>query len=241
MFGKKQEISVREGSTEESMLATIQSAALNPDVDVEKMKALLDMQERIIDKNAEAAFNVAMVKVQREMPVIRKEAENRQTNSKYAKLEHINKVLTPMYTAQGFALMFGTDDSPLDAHVRVTCDTLHEQGHSKHSFYDMPIDDAGIKGTVNKTKPHASASSITYGQRILKCLIFSVQLADDLDGNTEVETITDEQEADLNSLINEVDANKTQFLKMLKVEKLSNLPASKYDGAVKRLQDKPKS
>ena len=218
-------------SEENSMLSTIQSAALNPDVDVEKMKALLDMQERIIDKNSEAAFNVAMVTVQREMPVIIKQAKNRQTNSRYAKLEHINKVLTPMYTAQGFALMFGTDDSPLEAHVRVTCDTLHEQGHSKHSFYDMPIDDSGIKGTVNKTKPHASASSITYGQRILKCLIFSVQLADDLDGNTEIEPITDEQEATILSLIDEVKADKDKFLKYLKVDDLKHIPSNKYNTA----------
>ena len=176
--------------------------------------------------------------VQREMPVIIKQAENKQTNSKYAKLEHINKVLTPLYTSHGLALMFGTDDSPLEAHVRITCDILHEQGHSEYRFWDIPLDDRGIKGTVNKTKVHASASSINYGQRILKCLIFSVQLADDKDGNTEIETITDEQEATILSLIDEVNANKDKFLKYLKVDDLKHIPSNKYNTAVIALEKK---
>lgn len=222
-----------------SMLETIQAAALNPDVDTEKMNALLDMQERIVDKNSESAFNISMVKVQKEMPQIEKESNNRQTNSKYAKLEHIDKVITPIFTSHGFALMFGTGDSPLREHIRITCDTLHEQGHSKHSFYDIPIDDKGIKGTVNKTQPHASASSITYGQRILKCLIFNVQLAEDIDGNiANVEWVSEKQVANINALLIEVGADKVKFLKWLQFESVEDMPANQYDRAVNALEKK---
>jgi hypothetical protein len=33
------------------------NVATNPDIEMDKLQAVLDMQERIADKNAEAAFN----------------------------------------------------------------------------------------------------------------------------------------------------------------------------------------
>jgi len=55
------------------------------------------------------------------------------------------------------------------------------------------------------------------------------------------QTINDNQVANLEALIEEVGADKEAFLRMLKVESLAQLPASKYDGAIKRLEDKRKA
>lgn len=218
-----------------SLLGTIQRAALDPHVEVDKLRALIEMQKTILDSDAVSAFNVSMIKVQSEIPQIKKEAENRQTHSKYAKLEQIDKVITPIYTRNGFALMLGTDETPLEKHIRITCETLHEQGYSKHSFYDMPLDDKGIKGTVNKTLPHASASSITYGQRILKCLIFNIQLAEDIDGNI---YINSEQIANIDALLTEVGADKQRFLNFMNADIMENIPLNRYDFAISALEKK---
>jgi hypothetical protein len=75
-------------------------------------------------------------------------------------------------------------------------------------------------------------------------MIFNLDTSDDDDAASylsNVEYITSDQEATLDSLIEEVDANKEQFLKVLKIDELGQLPASKYDGAVQRLEEKRKN
>lgn len=169
----------------DAMIQVIERAALNPDVDIDKMERLLDMQERIFSKNAEMEYNRAMSEVQKETPRIKREAENSQTISKYAKLEDINKQLTPIYTAHGFALSFGTDNSDKEGWVRTTCKVSHTAGHSRDFFVDLPIDDQGAKGSVNKTKVHGAGSTMSYSRRYLTVLIFNISLTDeDNDGNT---------------------------------------------------------
>ena len=239
IFNKKKELVITDSKTGD-MLATIQSAALNPDVDVEKMKALLDMQERIIDKNAGVAFNQAMMGVQREMAPIPKTSWNDQTKSWYAKAESIDKVLTQIYTSHGFCLMFGTADSPHEGYMRITCDVGHQQGHVKPFFYDLPPDDAGIKGSVNKTKVHAAASTVTYGQRYLKTMIFNITFGVDNDGNPSSGVITKEQVGELELLIKEKGADKSAFLHHFSIddEGIEGLQVSKFLTAKRMLEAK---
>lgn len=50
--------------------------------------------------------------------------------------------------------------------------------------------------------------------------------------------VSEEQVATLDALIGDVGANRSAFLKYMKVEALSDLPASRYDAAVKALESK---
>src|SRR5688572_15237580 len=95
----------------------IKDAARDPNVDVVKLEKLLDMQERIMTRNAELAFNEAMTKAQSEITRIAADAMNPQTRSRYASYKALDKVLRPIYTSNGFALSFGTGDRPLAEHV----------------------------------------------------------------------------------------------------------------------------
>jgi len=180
--GTMQAKSVAETS---SMVEMIGQLAMNEDVSVDKMERIMAMQERILDRQAQQDFTSAMVVVQQSIPFIRKDRENKQTNSNYANLDSINKVIKPLYTKEGFSLSFGTDGEVLPGTVRITCEVSHIGGHSKSYTYDAPIDDKGIKGTVNKTTTHARGSAVTYGQRYLTKMIFNLTLTDeDDDGNS---------------------------------------------------------
>lgn len=165
------------------MMAMIERAATNPDTDVGKMERLWDMLKEQQDRSAKMAYNAAMKACQAGMPVIPKDAENRQTNSNYSRLETIIGMATPVYTNHGFSLSFAEGPQETEGTVHVTCDVSHEAGDTRHYFYHCPIDDKGIKGTTNKTAPHAKASAIHYGQRYLIGLIFNLQLGGDDDGN----------------------------------------------------------
>jgi len=172
-------------TVEAGMLALIERAASNPDVDIEKMERILEMRERVEDRAAEQAFNDAMARVQAQIPKIRANCFNSQTKSNYANYEALSDALTPFITQEGFACIFGTDASPLgEEMVRITCDLTHSAGHSKHYFCDLPLDMSGIKGQVNKTKMHGTGSTYSYGRRYLKLLMFDVAITEeDDDGN----------------------------------------------------------
>lgn len=226
------------------MMSMIEQIALNPNADVEKLRAVMDMKMEMFNRSAEIEFNAAMALVQAEMEPVARHAQNKQTNSRYSKLEKILEQCAPIWTKHGFSMMFGTSDCPVAGWYRVTCEVSHRAGHSKHYHADLPPDMHGIQGAVNKTPIHGFGSTTAYGRRYLTALIFNIAMKDeDNDGNGNrppPKTITQDQAANLKALADEVKANMPQFLRYLKVEKLEDLPAVKYDSAVKALEGKRK-
>jgi len=171
-------------SETDMMMQLIQQIALNPDIPVEKMQAVINMKMQVFDKNAEIEYNKAMILAQQEMLPVIKTAKNAQTSSTYAKMENIAKQCKPIWTKHGFALQFGTADCPIAEHYRVTCEVSHAAGFNKKYQADLPVDDEGIKGQKNKTGCHGFGSTMSYAQRYLTIMIFNITLEGaDNDGN----------------------------------------------------------
>lgn len=165
-----------------SLLTAITQAASNPQVDIEKMERLFAMHQKMVAQEAEAAFNAAMARAQARIEPVANNAHNTQTASRYAKLAAINKVITPIYTAEGLSISFDSGEAPQGL-CRTVAIVSHERGHSRQYHLDLPLDDVGAKGTVNKTKVHAMGSTSSYARRYLVCMIFNVTTEDDDDGN----------------------------------------------------------
>ena len=224
-----------------AMIQVIERIALNPEVDVDKMEKVMAMQERMMDRSAEAEFNKAMTQVQANMPVIPKDAYNEHTKSYYSKHETIVKAIKPIYTKEGFAISFSESEVPQlenkPRQIKIVGVLRHRSGHSETYFTILPIDDAGIAGTKNKTGVQGTGSTITYGRRYLTCMIFDVATGDDTDGNApEVEQrtyITEEQVNKLDSKIRENDVSMKGFLtwmnRELKIKSLDTVPDNFYD------------
>ena len=246
---KKNEIAIPQSvDPVTAMIQVIERIALNPDVDVDKMEKVMDMQERMMDRNAELEFNQAMTHVQNNLPVIPKDAYNEHTKSHYSRHETIVKAIKPVYTREGFAISFSEAETPQikdqPKSIKIIGVLRHKAGHSETYFTVLPIDKTGIGGTVNKTGVHATGSTITYGRRYLTCMIFDVATGDDTDGN--IPTVVDEtiyiSEEQSNSLYAKIDGhgvNKTGFYKWLKSEmkltKLEDVPANRFDHVNNRI------
>lgn len=171
-----------------SFFSAIERLAANPAVDVEKIKQMMEMQEHILDRNAKQAFNAAMVRAQAKMPIVPKDNENTQTGSMYSGYETLIKYCKPVYTNEGFSVTFsqgfGTPENPLaEGHNRIVADVMHEEGHTKIVFADIPIETTGPKGGVLMTKTHATGSGFSYGRSYLIRLIFNIPTGNDDDGN----------------------------------------------------------
>lgn len=222
-----------------SLLSVIARAASDPSVDIDKLERLLEMQERVVARDAERRFNEAMAAAQKEMPQIKRGGKNSTTNSTYAELDAMSEAMLPIIAKHGFALSFGTDVSPLEKHYRVTCDVSHIGGHTRRYVADVPADLTGMKGTQNKTSTHAFGSTLSYGRRYLKMLIFDVATTDD-DGRAASggELIDNVRLKLLNDLADAVGADKEKLCKHLKIDALNELPFIRYDYALARLREK---
>lgn len=180
------------GVSEETkmMMQMIEQVALNPDADVEKLRAVMDMKMQMFNRGAEIEFNAAMALAQSEMEPVVARSRNDQTNSNYAKLEHIIEQISPIWSKHGFAITFGSGDSPREGWYRVECEVSHRAGHSKKYHADLPPDTVGIKGSVNKTPIHGFGSTMSYGRRYLTCLVFNIPIEhEDNDGNTQAPAV----------------------------------------------------
>jgi len=179
-----------------TLLAVISRAASDQSVDVDKMERLLAMHRDMRAQEAEADFNHAMARVQSRMGRIGTDRTNSQTRSEYATYAKLDRVLRPLYTAEGFALSFGTDDPVAPEMVRVTCHVSHDAGHTRKYMIDMPADGKGAKGNDVMTRTHATGSATQYGMRYLLKMIFNVAIGDeDDDGNGAAGYVIPEKDA----------------------------------------------
>ena len=217
-------------------------------LDTGKLKELMDLQERILDREASAAFALSFNKVQAEMRPVVRAAKNTHTASMYAKAEHVKQMLDPILTRHGFSYSVSTEQSGLENHTRFVLLLRHTGGHSERHYMDAPIDNVGIKGSPTKTRLHGMASSYTACERHLLCKVFGVQLVDDDDGNraagvgNSVELITADQAANLDAMLDEVGGNRNKFFSFLQqrigVSKIADIPANRFNEIVNLLEAK---
>jgi hypothetical protein len=164
------------------MVQVAQLLANGVDIDVDKMAKIQDMSERYDAGLAKKAFFAAMSEVQSEVEGVIKTKKNAQTNSMYASLDGVIEMAKPIYTKHGFSVIFSEGKADTDGEIRILADVLHKDGHERPYHYDLAVDDKGIKGSINKTKIHGKASSISYGRRYLMCMIWNIPTSDN-DGN----------------------------------------------------------
>lgn len=166
-----------------SMAAFIERAVLDSSFDVAKLDALLRMQREELQQLARRAFNRAMSAAQAEMGPVVRDKVNTHTNSRYARLETIDREMRPIYTRHGFSVRYGSAQPPQDGWIRITCTVAHIEGYFEEHYLDAQIDSVGARGSTNKTQMQAVGSSVTYLRRYLLTMVFNVVLADDEEDN----------------------------------------------------------
>lgn len=166
-----------------SFMSLLEKLVDKSDVNPSVIENLTKMNEIDINRRAEVAYNVAMVQVQRIMPVIPEDAKNESTHSTYALYKTVLKQARPIYTKEGFALIFSEGETDKVDNIRVCLKLLHSGGHFESLYADIPLDMTGIKGKTNKTKVHSKGSSFTYGKQYLIRMAFNMATGDDDDGN----------------------------------------------------------
>jgi hypothetical protein len=101
-----------------------------------------------------------------------------------------------------------------------------------------------------RNRPIAEPNAFDINTSIQRCLVKAIALhglglyiyaGEDLPEGIEPVTISKEQQANLQALIDEVGADMTKFLDYFKIEKLADLPAGEYQRAINALEKKRKA
>ncbi len=164
-----------------SLMQVIASAARDPNVDIDKMERLLQMQERVQARDAEIAFSEAMATMQPLLPVITKRGQivhSGKVISDFAEWSDIGKAITPVMAEHGFSLSFTPSQNP-DGKPAVTATVRHRGGHKESASLSLPLDTSGAKNAVQ-----AVGSSLSYGKRYTAVLLLNIQIeGEDDDGS----------------------------------------------------------
>lgn len=148
---------------EEPMLAIIGRAASDPQVDVGKMRELLEMKKEIDAENAKRAFIQALHGFQSECPQISRcggIVVNGQLRSRYSPYEKTLEVIRPFLQKWGFSESFDTAVDTKGQISAVTCTLSHIGGHSVQSTFPVTPDASGSKNGIQ-----AIGSALSYGKR----------------------------------------------------------------------------
>lgn len=221
-----------------ALLDIIAGVIANPEVDVAKIQALLDMKSKEEGDARRLAYNKAMHAAQSEMVPIVTKAWNDATKSYFAKLAHVDNIIRPIYAKHGFSLSFDSLTPPGTSVITMFVDVLHNEGHVERKQLAAEVDDKGPKGTPNKTQPQGVASTTTILQRKLTVFVFNLTFINDDDDGQGGKKVKDKKpEEDDFSRAARAEANAANTVEL---KKSDGKDKTKVEAAAQMLIDKLK-
>ena len=218
-----------------AIVSVIERAASDPNVDINKMERLLDLQERILAKNAEGAFNNDFALMQGELPVISEKGEisvNGQVRSKYARFEDINQSVRPILQKYGFSIQFKV--STTENTIEVTGILRHKEGHSESTSLPLPVDISGAKNTVQSV-----GSSVSYGKRYVITALLNITTSGEDDDGHGTSMDQDVLQATINNQINYMSLVREHFPSIAAIKEALDVEA--WDAAAEASDEIPQS
>src|SRR5438045_2309811 len=112
-------------TTGNQYLDLIREIVINPDVPVEKIQAMLEMQLRLEDRRAEQEFDAAMIGAQDEIQELAWDKKGG-SNNQYASYPKIDKMLRPVRKKHGFTQTYDTELGPTPDLAVLCSDVIHK-------------------------------------------------------------------------------------------------------------------
>ena len=205
-----------------AIIQVIERAVLNPQVDIDKMERLLQMQERVLDRQALMAYSAAMAAMQTELPSIVERGQG--NNGAYATLEDIVDTVRPIMQKHGFAVSFRIQTQ--ERGIQITGVLMHQEGHREETSMLLPADTSGSKNAVQ-----AFGSSTSYGKRYVLCALLNITTRGQDDNGhaaAPVKLVTPFQAGQLKQLISDCPTT-TQEWFVGKYGEAERVPRSDFD------------
>ena len=213
-----------------ALVSMIERIASNPDLPVERLEKMLDMQERILEKQEKSEHAAAVASAMSEMPAIPMNGVGHNRRP-YATLKDITSATRPVLAKHGLSLTF---DVKVEQNlINVTARLTHRNGFEKCVSIPLPADTSGSKSAVQSI-----GSSQTYGQRYTAQAILGLSLGDDADDDGKAmakDTISEEEYREVRGLIEKAGVDEKVVFEAYGVTDLTSLPKSALPSVQRKL------
>jgi hypothetical protein len=245
-------------------LSLLYQMAIDPRVDVEKMKAGLDMQERIEDREAKKAYTRAFRGLQKLLPTINrdgkievreKDRDGKRTgplsqSTPYATYPAIMEVVKPLLDDHDFTLS-SVIEPGTEGKIEVVTTLAHGDGYERVSRFPLGADTTGSKNNAQ-----GWGSSQQYGMRYNAIALLNIvsRAPQDRDNNGYAgdfqnakgggvaeaaeprPAITPAQRDKIVEMITAAKIKEQQFCIKYGINQIIQLPADLYDAAVAAIE-----
>ncbi len=227
----------------QTLMLVIEKVAAMPEMDMDRIERLFEMNERMIKRQAETEYNAAMARAQGAMQSVATNKQNDHTKSGFANLEAVHTVCKPIWTHHGFSVSSTLRPSKEANHIMVACEVRHSSGFKQVFENDWPLDLAGTQGKVNKTAIQAMGSTSTYARRYTELMIFDIAIKhEDQDGNQPKanpgdQTLTKPQIDNLRNAMKMASVSDADFCKKAQIQRVEDLQQGRLQGSIRMLKN----
>lgn len=211
----------------DGLIQSMASGAMSP----ESLEKILDMQERILNRQAEQDFNEAFKDLKSELSPVVNNAQSH--TNKYSTIDHIQKTIASPMARHGFTINW---DVTKDGETIVAkCFLSHCGGHKSFSNAFAVIESSSR--ATNKSQ--AIAIATTYAKRYSLLNVLGLTTTnEDTDGNypDSHSPMSEDQISLIEKRVSEVGVDRIKFLKFYNVEKIGDLNSDQFTGVMKKLQ-----
>ena len=213
----------------------IQALMAMPDIDVEKLEKMFELQERYEKNIARKEYHTAMAKFGALIPIMTYDSDvhykgkdgKPDTDYSFASLAGSMKLCQEAMEQCGLKATWKTETGD-QGMTKVTCFMTHALGHSEETSLNALPDPSGGKNAIQAVK-----STVSYLKRItfeaIAGLATKKDDADDgKDASPEVECISKQQLKSLTTKIAKVGAETDKLLALFELKTLADLKVDQY-------------
>jgi len=235
------------GAVERLDMQSLLALAIEKDGAIEVIERLVELRNREAARQAAQAFHAAFAEFKRRCPRIPRlkrgtgfaGRDGTTQYTWYADLETIQPRVDPILLDVGLSYTWSNEAT--DKLVTTYCTLRHVDGHAVTSSMVLPI-----SGPPKSSTTQASSGTRSFGKRITLSDVLGLSTSDEHDGAGgdvgEKEAVDEQQLANLEALWDEVKGKMRQggklFFDNFGVERLADIPATRYAEAVDMLERK---
>ena len=213
------------------MVAMIERVAMDPNLPIERLEALMDMRERQMNKEAEQVFNKAFAAAMGEMGDVPRTGKNDHTQKKYSTLDDLIRKVRPVLARHGLSLNWQTG---IDGNnITATAIVRHAQGHSINTTLTGPRDNGKQMNALQ-----GGGSTETYLKRYSGFSILGLSSGDETEDDGRAAnsaTVSADQYVQLRDKAEQAGVDEAKICLAAGVSDLHQFPANHFDAAIKRL------
>ena len=221
------------------LFAVVERIARDKDCDVSKMQAILEMMERLDERDAAKEFNRDFAAAMMEVPKVAKRGVKDMGQKgaiPYETYEDLDAAIRPIESKYGFVRSFSTRISDKGTGVILVLTLAHRTGHAITSERYCPPDPG-----PGRNDTQAIGSGESYGRRYLTKSRWNIVTVGEDDDAKTAENLTEKQIENLTNMVAacEMDGQGVnRFLKIYGAPSVEKILPANYEGAMGMLRDK---